>query len=390
MASLWAGFSFQQLGRNGEVFRSICDLTEDNYYKPGEALEKWLRECRRQAARVRSNAPAAEVVDQIQDLMGLMNVSHFMIYSPQEDKKLWQGRAVDTGIRSRYVEEHLIIYRVFKDSPAEKAGLRAGDEIIEIEGATQVTPWGAQNRSGTFTYIRGDDTRSTKVEGVELNVDGGPSLTRLNATTGLLEIPSFRSEFFRDWNDLHKRFNGFNHLIVDLRENAGGNFVAMLRALSTFHCGVISAGILERPRKEGEDKPAFDDIMEDAYQISELEKYRSLGLMTYDRYGCFKGKVTVLIGSDTSSVSEIFAYSLSRRPNSRVWGQPSAGDVVLAVWYDLPALGRGYSVSIPEAVYLTPEKDELENRGVAPQREIFYNLAQARSGRDTMIVEALK
>jgi carboxyl-terminal processing protease len=390
IASLGAGFFIQQMGRNSEVFRSICDLTEDNFYKEGEALAKWVRECRRQAARVPWRLRSEELVGQISDLMGLLNVSHFMIYSPVEDKKLWQGRAVDTGIRARYVEEHLLIYKILAGSPAEKAGLRAGDEIIEIEGASQVTPWGAQNRAGSFTFIRGVDARTVRVDAVELNVDGAPSVTALNATTGLLEIPSFRSEFFQDWNALRAKFDGFRHLIIDLRENAGGNFVAMLRALSTFHCRELSVGTLSRPRKRGPVKPAFDDNTEDSYQIQELEKYRSLGLKTYGNYGCFKGKVTVLIGSDTSSVSEIFAYSFFGRPDSRVWGQPSAGDVVLAVWYDLPALGKGFSVSIPEAVYLTPENEELENRGIAPQREIFYDLKLARAGRDTLLVEALK
>lgn len=390
IASLGAGFFIQQLGRNSEVFRSICDLTEENFYKEGEALTRWVRECRRQAAQVSPHLKKSALVDQIQDLMGLLNVSHFNIYSPSEDKKLWQGRAVDSGVRSRYVEDHLMIYRVLADSPAEKAGLRAGDEIIEIEGASQVTPWGAQNRSGHFTVVRGQETKSFDVKAVELNVDGAPSVTEVNSSTAILEIPSFRSEFFNDWNSVRGKFEKYRHVIIDLRENAGGNFVAMLRVLSTFHCGEKSAGTLSRPRKEGGDKPAFDDNTEDVYQINELEKYRSMGLKTYAKYGCYSGKVTVLISPDTSSVSEIFAHSFFKRKNSRVWGQPSAGDVVLAVWYDLPALGAGYSVSIPEAVYLTPENEELENRGVAPQREIYYQLEDARAGKDTMIVEALK
>lgn len=390
MASLAAGLFFNSLSANGDIFRQICDLTESSFYKEGAELDRWVRECRRQAARVPWRLSKVELAGRIQDLMGLMNVSHFNIYSPSEDKKMWQGKAVDTGIRARYVEDHLVVHRVLAASGAEKAGIRPGDEILEIEGASQVTPWGAQNRAGGFTVLRGDETLHFKVEAAELKIDGGPSLRRLSAGTAVLEIPSFRSEYFGDWNGLGGELNRYGHVIIDLRENAGGNFVAMLRALSTFHCERKDVGALIRPRKQGVDKPAFDDNTEDGFQIQELEKYRSLGLVTYEGYGCYRGRVTVLIGPDTASVSEIFAHSFFSRPNSRVWGQPSAGDVVLAVWYDLPAMGPGYSVSIPEAVYLTPEAEELENRGVAPQKEIYYNLRLARAGLDTFIEEALQ
>ena len=53
-------------------------------------------------------------------------------------------------------------------------------------------------------------------------------------------------------------------------------------------------------------------------------------------------------------------------------------------------MGPGFSVSIPEAVFLTPEQEELENRGVAPQREIYYDLKTALAGKDTFIEEALR
>lgn len=390
MASLGAGFFLQQLNRNGEVFRSICDLTENNFYRDGEPLRKWVRSCRKEAAQVSGTLNRSALVAQIQNLMGLLNVSHFSIYTPSEDKKMWKGVAVDTGIRSRYVDDHLMVYKVLKGSSAAAAGLRPGDEIVEIEGATQVTPWGAQNRSGRFTYMRGLEMRTATVQATELNVDGGPTLERLSPSTAMLDIPSFRSEFFQDWNKIRAGLGAYSHLVVDLRENAGGNFVAMLRALSTFQCGSRSAGKLVRPRQEGEEKAAIDDNTEDAFQLEELGKYSSLGLITFGNYGCYRGRVTVLIGSDTSSVAEIFAYNMRNRPNTSVLGQPTAGDVVLAVWYDLPALGPGFSVSIPEAEYLTPENGELENHGVSPHREVFYDLAHARAGHDTLVVEALK
>ncbi len=391
-ASLIAGVLVHEASRNREIFRTICDLTDMHFYKDGDEIQKWLRDCRRKAAFVSWKLSKTQLIEQIQDHMNLLNVSHFLLYTPAEDKKLWQGQAVDTGIRARYVEDHLIVYRVIPKSAAESAGVRPGDELIEIVGSNQVTPWGAQNRSGGFNFKRGGEIFNVEIVATELNITDQPRVVRLNSRTVLLDIPSFRSEFFDkdSWMKIAGALDAVDHVIIDLRENAGGNFVAMLRALSTFTCGPQSVGTLVQPRKGGDDKEAFDDNTGDLYQIAELEKYRSLGLYTFDDYGCFRGRVTVLVGPDTSSVAEIFANAFFMRERSRVWGQPTAGDVVLAVWYDLPVMGPGYSLSIPEAVFLTPELEELENRGIAPQKEIYYDLKLSLAGKDTFIEEALK
>lgn len=390
MASLGAGLFFNQAGLNREVFRSVCDLTETNFYKSGPALDEWVATCRRLAASVPTSLSARELADEIQNHMSRLDVSHFQIYSPAEDKKMWTGRAVDTGLRTRYVDDHLLVYRVLSESPAEKAGLRAGDEILQISGTEQVTPWGAQNRSGTFLISRGAKKWEVELEAAELSVDGAPQVLTLAPGLGLLEISSFRSEYFdgEEWRKKVAELKAFQHLIIDIRDNPGGNFVAMLRALSTFKCREVQVGQLLRPRSDGKHKEGFADNTEDAYQIDEIARYRSLALRTFENYGCFTGQVTVLINSDTSSVAEIFAHSFLSAPRSRVWGQPTSGDVVLAVWYDLPALGPGYSLSIPEAVYLTPNAEELERRGVSPEREIFYDLKEARRGLDTFIEKA--
>ncbi len=390
IASVAAGIFINQSGRNSEIFHAICALTERNFYKDSDELENWARECRGRAQEVSNSLTVPQLIERIQSHMNRLGVSHFQIYSPAEDKKLWQGKAIDTGIRARYVEDYLIVYRVLPESGGEKAGIEPGDEILAIAGASQVTPWGAQNRSGEFTIKRANKIIRTNVEAIELEITDGPELYTLDPHTAVLEIPSFRSEFFDPdaWRDLTARLNRFSHIIIDLRENAGGNFVAMLRGLSPFTCGPKSIGQLVQPRRQGEDKPGFDDNTDDAYQIEELGRYRSIGLVTFDGYGCYTGRVTVLVGPDTTSVAEIFAHSFYYRPKSRIFGQPTAGNVVLAVWYDLPALGEGYSISIPEAVYLTPENEELENRGVAPQKEIYYELGDARAGQDTFLKRA--
>lgn len=384
------GCLLSQAGRYRDAFRSVCDLTEDNFYKADSKLEAWVKRCRVNAARVSLWAGERSALRMIQDQMNELQVSHFNVYDPGEDKKLWTGESIDTGIRSRYVEEALVIYKVHPGSAADDVDVRVGDEILAMQGTDQVTPWGASNRAGLFRLRRKGRTFDVDIEPRTLQIDMKPSVRALDKKSAVLEIPSFRSDFFENdaWLKLVREFSKYPHVIVDIRENSGGNFVAMLRALSSFMCEGYNAGRVIQPRKKLPDLASIGNDMRDSSQIDELDKYRSIGLVTFAGYGCYRGKVTVLISADSASVSEIFAYNFLHRPNSRVWGQPTAGDVILAVWYDLAKMGKGYSVSIPEAVYHTPQNKELENAGVSPQKELYYELEESLKGIDGWIEAA--
>lgn len=392
VSCLAAGLVLNHASRFRDVYRSICDLTETHFYKADQNLEKWVRLCRLKAARVPLRTNENNLLRSIQDHMNELQVSHFQVYDPNEDKRLWKGESVDTGIRARYVEDLLIVYKVEKDSAGEDAGVKPGDEIVSLPGTEQVTPWGAMNRTGRFVLKRRAKEFSVDIQARNLIVDSSPELSNLGRGTALLVLDSFRAELFEPeaWQNMAARLMPYRHVIVDVRENAGGSFVAMLRALSTFKCGGRTIGTIVQPRKALPAKEYLDDNASDAHQIAELEKYSNVGLRTYSNYGCYRGKVTILIGPGTSSTAEIFAESFFSRPNSRVWGSPTAGDVILAVWYDLPLLGPGYSASIPEAIYLTAGKEELEARGVNPQRQLHHEIEASLLGKDSWIEEALK
>lgn len=381
------------LGHYRDVYRSICDLTVDHFYKSTPRLYPWVSSCRRNASLLPIMTTETQLVSQIQEKMSELQVSHFTVYSPAEDRKLWKGETVDTGIRSRLVDGRLIVHRVLPNSSAASAGVLAGDEVLAFPGSSEApTAWDCEHRSGVFKFLRRGEELKLNLVPKPLVIDSSPELRALNKHTGLLVVSSFRSEFFEreNWLKVVSELSSYKHLVVDIRQNIGGNFVAMLRALSTFMCKQETIGSLLQPRKRLPELKAFEDHMEDQYQLQQLERYGRMGLRTFSDYSCYRGQVTVLTDSQTSSVAEIFADSMKLRPNTRVWGQPTAGDVVLAVWYDLPQLGRGFSVSIPQAVYLNRAGHELEGEGVFPQRDLFYDLESSLRGQDRWLMEATK
>jgi C-terminal processing protease CtpA/Prc len=80
---------------------------------------------------------------------------------------------------------------------------------------------------------------------------------------------------------------------------------------------------------------------------------------------------------------------MSVRPNTKVWGVPTAGEVVVARWFDLSPLGfSGYSLSVPIAGFTTATGIELEAEGITPSKLLFYDLSQARRGEDSWITNS--
>jgi carboxyl-terminal processing protease len=390
MLSCASGFFLVQRSELHSAFYDVCDLVESKFYLKNSELEEWVSGCHKAARLVPMFVSRRELGWRIQDQMSLMHVSHFAIYTPAEDDKLWKGQATETGLRSRWMDGHMIVYQVLEDSPASKVGFQIGDEVLRVNGEDVESIDQVSAAAGDYDVLRGKAKLQFQLKPGVVKVDQAPRVADLGDGDALIEISSFRSEYFEatEWKKFAAGLKRFPHLIIDLRENMGGNFVAMLRAMSPLMCKPTLIGRLGQPRFSGTSTIDLPDDLSDDRQIEEVESNKSVNLKTYSDYGCFRGRLTVLIGPHTSSVAEIFAESIKARAKTRVWGLPSAGDVILAIWYDLPRMGPGYSVSIPQAVFTTAAGVMLEGRGVRPQKELFDVLSVWRSGSDSQLESA--
>lgn len=329
-------------------------------------------------------------MNELQWLLDEFEVSHLMIYDPVEDRRLWKGESVDTGLRTLSIDERFVVWKVLNKSVAQALGVLPGDEVLSVAGAKPHSNWQLQTVAGDYLLQRGDKKIHVALDPKPLVIDRSPELRGLSEGVGLLEISSFRAEYFgeKPWQEVLAGLNQFKKVVVDLRDNSGGNLVAMLRGLSPFICTEEKVGLLSQPRRSQPIGPAPPDNLDEMAQIAFLEKYQEVPLKTFPTYGCFRGPVVVLVDGATASVSEIFAHAMMSRPLTRVLGRPTAGDVVLATWYNLPLLGPGYSLSIPEALYLTVNGESLEGGGVWPHAELNYVLAELLAGKDSWLLRA--
>lgn len=389
--------------RIGDLYRSaaleVCDLVEANYYRSeSPEARQFVKACRVAARRQPFLLSKTANLERLNYRLSMIRSSHLAVYSPSESKMMWENQGLDTGIRARMIDARLVIYHILPLSPASRSGMKAGDVLLALNDQALSSTFAVQNGSGVFRIQRGEKNElRLAIRPEVVTEDLSPTLETLGNGRAILRIPSFLSNYFEreKWLPISRRIERLCSLVIDLRGNAGGSFPGMLRSLSPFICDGgdgRSIGAIYRDDRENSGKSVdlVDDLAAES-QVRQLSAAPSVNLRGFRDYGCFDGFVTVLVDSGTSSVAEIFAEAFLSRPKSLVWGQPTAGQVVMAKWFPITAFGsEDYLISIPIAGYRTEAGRPLEERGVHPQAYLDYDLKRALAGRDSWLEDAVK
>jgi carboxyl-terminal processing protease len=142
------------------------------------------------------------------------------------------GDYTGIGANVRTLKDKLIIVEPYKDYPADKAGLKAGDEIIKINN-TVVADYkddagdllkGTPNSTIEVTYLRQGKELKANIKRSEIEINAVPHFSMINDKTGYIVLSKFNnkasSQTAYALKDL--KAQGAEHIILDLRNNPGG------------------------------------------------------------------------------------------------------------------------------------------------------------------------
>ncbi|TXN37680.1 S41 family peptidase [Flagellimonas hymeniacidonis] len=142
------------------------------------------------------------------------------------------GEYSGIGALVRSYESKLVIVEPYKDYPADKAGLKAGDEIIKI-GDIKVSDFddnasellkGSNNTSVNITFVRQGETKTATINREGVDVDAVPFYDMIDDKTGYIVLSKFNrkasSQTKAAMQDLKGK--GAESLVLDLRGNPGG------------------------------------------------------------------------------------------------------------------------------------------------------------------------
>lgn len=369
----------------------VCGLVSEKIFLDDDHLKKWKNICNSRSHLVTPYSSRKLIIQDLNNVLGLLHVSHLEVYDSSEVKSIWQGESLETGIESEFVENELVIFKVHPHSPAQILGLKKGDVIKSIDDE-QPNPWDAQSVSGTYVTERGKEVKSFNLKTAAIVRSEEIEFEVIQGRKAVVSVPSFRASFFspEKIQDLNEKLKGVHRLVVDLRGNVGGNFVSGLRFLSLMMCSPEEVGRLIRPRVKNNLGAELPDDLRDEAQLAFFEKYHEVILRTFKTASCYRGEISVLVDGKTASVAEMVAQALKEFRKAPLLGSPSRGQLLVGVWYPLPEIGTGVEISVPEAFYLSHKKRLIEGRGVELDQTLYYNLSEMQAGIDSWIRWALK
>ncbi len=142
------------------------------------------------------------------------------------------GEYSGIGSTVRSFKDKLVIIEPYKGYPADKAGLKAGDEIIKI-GDVNVSDFddnasellkGANNTAVEVTYKRQGEVKTTRITRGAVEVDAVPFYKMIDDKTGYIVLAKFNAKASSQTKaaliDLQGK--GAQSIILDLRGNPGG------------------------------------------------------------------------------------------------------------------------------------------------------------------------
>ncbi len=247
----------------------------------------------------------------------------------------------------------LSVKSIYIDSPSDKAGLQAGDQILKIDDIDTTT----KPIEELIDYIKNSDhplilevNRKGEILNVELTAESYDSTVAFDKEDdlGLIILSSFSQDSGKDCVEAMKRLEaaGVKNLIIDLRGNSGG----YLHAMTT-----IASALLP------EDSVVFKERMRDGTEIeSTVEK---------SDYKANFDHVYILQNGNSASASEVLIGALKDNLGDKVTtlGSQTYGKGT-AQYNRIFDDGTTFKYTIAE--WLTPNGSTVNKVGLAPDIEV--------------------
>jgi carboxyl-terminal processing protease len=382
------------------IFDEVWNQVSERYFDPAFQGVNWegvRDELRPRAAEAHDEA---ELYVVLRRMLGALRDPHTRVYPPGESNDWRVHRYVSIGVAVRELDGQVVVTDVESNSEARREGLRAGDSVVALDGeptasvltrrlAEQNAPESAAARLLAVTrlfdgapgsYVRVRFARAgerrereaglrreprTRVPSFDVREEGhGVRLVRFNIFT-----PEVAAQFTRA---LRGELKGARALVIDLRDNGGGETHSMADFASTLLPAGLSLG-------------RFTDRTGAVW----LEPYTRAALVSSaDSFERFGRPVVLLTGARTASAAEVFAASLRETNRASVIGEATCGCVLgIRRRHRLP---DGGVLDVSEMDYHTAAGTRLEGAGLRPDVTVEPTREDLRRRRDRALERALE
>lgn len=313
----------------------------------------------------------------VKGMVSSLNDHYTFFLTPEENtesKKDLEGKFSGIGAQLGMKDNQVIVIAPIKDSPAEKAGIMAGDIIIKVDGQS-TKEWTLLQ---TVSKIRG--TKGTKVEitiqrkskehkfkitrdeilvdSVEFKLEKESQCKENCKEIAYIKINQFGENTNSEWDKaVNKVLENYqnkkiSNLVLDLRDNPGGFLESSVYIASEF---------LKRNQLVVKQESTTSENKE--YYVTKEGKLQQISTI-------------VLINQGSASASEILAGALKSYNRAKLIGEKSFGKGSVQEALDLK---KGAGLHITVAKWILPNGEWINGKGIEPNIKIKNNIKEGNT-----------
>jgi carboxyl-terminal processing protease len=359
-AFLFVGVSFKddffEIAKQIEIFTTLFKELNMNYVdetNPGDLMDKAVKGM-------------------------LTSLDPYTVYFNEQDVVKFKinntGEYTGIGAQITRKEDKLIIKETYKNFPADKAGLKAGDEIIQIgdvllsdfkDDASQLLK-GAKNTKVDIKYIRQGKKYTAQIILDEVAIKSVTFFGKIDEKTGYIVLSRFNQKASQETKDALEQLkkDGAEKIVLDLRGNPGGLLNEAVNICNLF-------------------VPKNETIV---FTKSKIEKHNNTYKTSRDPVDT-EIPLAILVNGKSASASEIVSGALQDLDRAVVIGSRSFGKGLVQRPVDLT---YGTQLKVTISRYYTPsgrciqalDYAHKDKNGIATKTEAKnYNAFKTRKGR---------
>ncbi|AFZ00331.1 carboxyl-terminal processing protease CtpB [Calothrix sp. PCC 6303] len=348
------------------VVDQVWQLVDREYVDGKFNQQNWL--AIRQSLLSRNYTSREEAYTAIREAMQKLGDPYSRFMDPKQYETLTSqtsGEVSGIGIRMELNEKtkKLTVVEAIDNSPALKAGVKSGDEIVAIDGKL---------------------TKSMKVEDASRLIRGkagtpitlklarqGKTAFDLKLTRATIEVPTVRYTLKQEGS----RKIGY----IRLREFSAHASDQMRRAIRDLNAQNVNGYVLDLRGNPGGLLQASIEIarmwMDDGTIVKTVNRVGSSDESKANRTALAKQPLAVIVDGNSASASEILTGALKDNKRAVVVGSQTFGKALVQSVHEL-ADGSGVAITI--AHYYTPKGTDINHKGITPDIKLDLTEAQQR------------
>jgi carboxyl-terminal processing protease len=348
------------------VVDEVWQLVNREYVDPTFNSVNW--QATRQSLLSKNYTSHEQAYTAVREALEKLGDPYTRFLDPKEYEALTNqtsGELSGVGIRMELNEktERLTVLEAIKNSPAFKAGIKAGDQILTIDGK----PTQGLDVQDASKLIRGKVGTP-----ITLRIERqGQSEFEVQLTRANIELPSVLHTLKQEGN----RSVGY----IRVREFSGHAAEQMQRAIQDLNHQQVDAFVLDLRGNPG-------GLLKSSIEIARMWLDTGAIVRTVDRQGgsedmaanktaLTKRPLVVLVDGNSASASEILAGALQDNHRAAVVGSQTFGKALVQAVHSLSD-GSGLAVTV--AHYYTPKGTDISHKGITPNIKIELTEAQSR------------